>query len=47
MKKIVLVISIILLSSCATVKFKEKWLQTEAPNTFTARFVTTSGNFIL
>jgi peptidyl-prolyl cis-trans isomerase A (cyclophilin A) len=45
MKKIVLLLSIILLSSCATVKFKEKWLQTEAPNTFTARFETTQGNF--
>lgn len=45
MKKILLLISIILLSSCATVKFKEKWLQEEAPNTFKARFETTQGNF--
>jgi peptidyl-prolyl cis-trans isomerase A (cyclophilin A) len=45
MKKIILLVSIILLSSCATVKFKEKWLDAEAPNTFTARFETTQGNF--
>ncbi|WP_339662082.1 peptidylprolyl isomerase [uncultured Polaribacter sp.] len=45
MKKILLLISIILLSSCATAKFKEKWLKEEAPNTFKARFETTQGNF--
>lgn len=45
MKKIILLVSIILLSSCATVKFKEKWLDAEAPNTFRARFETTQGNF--
>ncbi|MDP5105473.1 MAG: peptidylprolyl isomerase [Polaribacter sp.] len=45
MKKILLLISIILLSSCATAKFKEKWLNEEAPNTFKARFETTQGNF--
>ncbi|SDS31667.1 Peptidyl-prolyl cis-trans isomerase (rotamase)-cyclophilin family [Polaribacter sp. KT25b] len=45
MKKIVLLASIVLLSSCATVKFKDKWLKEKAPNTFTARFETTQGNF--
>ena len=45
MKKVFLLLSIILLSSCATSKFKEKWLQEKAPNTFTARFETTKGNF--
>jgi cyclophilin family peptidyl-prolyl cis-trans isomerase len=45
MKKIILLLSIILLSSCATAKFKEKWLDAEAPNTFRARFETTQGNF--
>lgn len=45
MKKLILLLSIIILSSCATVKFKEKWLKEEAPNTFKARFETTQGNF--
>tara|TARA_R110002126_G_scaffold152203_4_gene299339 strand:+ start:43342 stop:43935 length:594 start_codon:yes stop_codon:yes gene_type:complete len=33
------------MSSCATKKFKEKWLKKEAPATFKARFETTKGNF--
>jgi cyclophilin family peptidyl-prolyl cis-trans isomerase len=33
------------MSSCATKKFKEKWLKKEAPPTFKARFETTKGNF--
>ena len=37
--------SIIILSSCASKKFKEKWLEKEAPVTFKARFETTEGNF--
>lgn len=45
MKKSILLLCIILLSSCASVKFKEKWLKEEAPNTFKARFETTQGNF--
>lgn len=45
MKKGILLLSIILLSSCASVKFKEKWLKEEAPSTFKARFETTQGNF--
>ena len=45
MKKIILLFTIIVLSSCATAKFKDKWLKEEAPNTFKARFVTTKGNF--
>lgn len=34
-----------LLTSCATVKFKDKWLKEKSPNTFKARFETTQGNF--
>ncbi len=45
MKRIFLLLSIILLSSCATVQFKEKWLKEKSPNTFKARFETTKGNF--
>ncbi|PQJ77417.1 peptidylprolyl isomerase [Polaribacter glomeratus] len=45
MKKIILVVSVILLSACATSKFKEKWLKEQSPNTFKARFETTQGNF--
>ncbi len=45
MKKIFLLLSIVMLSSCASSKFKEKWLEEEAPNTFKARFETTQGNF--
>jgi peptidyl-prolyl cis-trans isomerase A (cyclophilin A) len=45
MKKIFLLISIVLLSSCSSAKFKEKWLKEEAPSTFKARFETTQGNF--
>jgi len=45
LKKIILVVSLLLLCSCATNKFKEKWLKEESPNTFKARFETTKGNF--
>jgi len=45
MKRILLLSAIILMSSCATKKFKEKWLKKEAPATFKARFETTQGNF--
>ncbi|MEN8965818.1 MAG: peptidylprolyl isomerase [Polaribacter sp.] len=46
MKRILfLLASIILLSSCATKKFKTKWLEKKAPETFKARFETTQGNF--
>jgi peptidyl-prolyl cis-trans isomerase A (cyclophilin A) len=45
MKKFFLLFSIVLLSACGSQKFKEKWLDTEAPNTFKARFETTKGNF--
>lgn len=37
--------SFILLASCASSKFKEKWLAKKSPNTFKARFETTQGNF--
>lgn len=36
---------IVLLSSCASKKFKERWLKKEAPTTFKARFETTQGTF--
>jgi cyclophilin family peptidyl-prolyl cis-trans isomerase len=45
MKRVLLLLTVVLLSSCATKKFKEKWLEKEAPATFTARFETTQGNF--
>ncbi len=45
MKKSFFILSIVFLSSCATVKFKEKWLKEEAPISFKARFETTKGNF--
>lgn len=45
MKKIFFLLGIIVLSSCSTVKFKERWLKKKAPETFEARFETTQGNF--
>ena len=45
MKRVLLLVSIVLIASCAPKKFNEKWLKTEAPNTFKARFETTKGNF--
>jgi len=45
MKRILVLATVILISSCATKKFKEKWLKKEAPATFKARFETTKGNF--
>ena len=45
MKRILLLVSIVLIASCAPKKFNEKWLDKEAPNTFKARFETTQGNF--
>lgn len=45
MKKLFLLTVIVLLSSCATKKFKEKWIEKKAPETFKARFETTQGNF--
>lgn len=43
--KILILASILLLSACATKKFKSKWLEKEAPETFKARFETTQGVF--
>ncbi|QTE22065.1 peptidylprolyl isomerase [Polaribacter cellanae] len=43
--KLILLVGILLFASCATKKFKEKWMQKEAPATFKARFETTQGNF--
>jgi len=45
MKKTLLLVGIVLLSACASQKFNKKWLATEAPKTFKARFETTKGNF--
>ncbi|WP_435415475.1 peptidylprolyl isomerase [Polaribacter aestuariivivens] len=43
--KLILLASIVLFASCATKKFKAKWLDKKAPETFKARFETTQGNF--
>ena len=45
MKKILYVLCLALLYSCASAKFKEKWLTDKAPETFKARFETTQGIF--
>ena len=45
MKRILVLATVVLMSSCATKKFKENWLKKEAPTTFKARFETTQGNF--
>jgi len=45
MKRVLFLISIVLIASCAPKKFNQKWLKAEAPNTFKARFETTKGNF--
>ena len=45
MKKIYVIVCLLLLSACASVKFKDKWLTKQAPETFKARFETTQGNF--
>ena len=45
MKRILFLLSILVLTSCATKKFKSKWLTKKAPETFKARFETTQGNF--
>ncbi len=45
MKKVLLLVCILLIASCAPKKFNEKWLTKKAPLTFKARFETTKGNF--
>ncbi len=45
MKRVLFLVSIILIASCASKNFNQKWLKAEAPNTFKARFETTKGNF--
>jgi len=45
MKRVLLLVSIVLIASCAPKKFNKKWLNKEAPSTFKARFETTKGNF--
>ena len=45
MKRVLLLVSIVLIASCAPKKFNEKWLTKKAPLTFKARFETTKGNF--
>ena len=44
-KKIVVLLSILLIASCSPKLFKEKWTEQQAPETFKARFETTQGNF--
>ena len=44
-KRTITLFLLVLLSSCAAKKFKEKWLKKEAPATFKARFETTQGSF--
>ena len=44
-KKIIVLLFIGLMGSCAPKVFKAKWTQKEAPDTFKARFETTQGNF--
>ncbi|WKD85979.1 Peptidyl-prolyl cis-trans isomerase A [Polaribacter huanghezhanensis] len=45
MKRILFLVIIVIIASCAPKKFNQKWLKAEAPNTFKARFETTKGNF--
>jgi peptidyl-prolyl cis-trans isomerase A (cyclophilin A) len=45
MRKVILLLCIVLIASCAPQKFNQKWLKSEAPATFKARFETTKGNF--
>ncbi len=45
MKRVVVLVCMVLLASCAPKKFNEKWLKKESPETFKARFETTQGNF--
>lgn len=46
MKKVLFMLcAVLILASCASKKFKEKWLEKEAPASFKARFETTQGNF--
>lgn len=45
MKRILFILMIIIISSCSKKLFKEKWTKEQAPETFTARFETTQGNF--
>jgi len=45
MKKVMFLVFVVLVASCATKKFNPKWLTKKAPTTFKARFETTQGNF--
>lgn len=45
MKRIILLLSLALLTACSSTKFKDRWLKKQAPETFKARFETTQGNF--
>ncbi|MFT5762511.1 MAG: peptidyl-prolyl cis-trans isomerase A (cyclophilin A) [Polaribacter sp.] len=45
MKRILILVCLVLIASCAPKKFNQKWLKAEAPTTFKARFETTKGNF--
>ena len=45
MKRILILVAILMISSCSPKLFKEKWTEEKAPVTFKARFETTQGNF--
>lgn len=45
MKRILFLLTFVLLVSCSKKVFKEKWVKEEAPAYFKARFETTQGNF--
>ena len=45
MKRVIVLLSIVLIASCAPKNFNAKWLDKQAPATFKARFETTQGNF--
>jgi cyclophilin family peptidyl-prolyl cis-trans isomerase len=45
MRKVMYAVIVVLLCNCSPKLFKEKWTNIQAPETFTARFETTQGNF--
>jgi len=45
MRKVIILFSVLILTSCSKKVFKEKWTKKEAPEMFKARFETTQGNF--
>ncbi|HEX4958631.1 MAG TPA: peptidylprolyl isomerase, partial [Lacibacter sp.] len=45
MRLLFLLVAVLVFSACSRSIFKEKWTKDTAPETFTARFETTKGNF--